>query len=196
MSQSIRLDQATLAILVMGLFAYLGYRRGVIRELIAMPGIVLAPFIGAWAGVALRVWVNRFYRLAMFARFGGLTTDDTASVMAQVQKVPPLINTAEDVATLGMIVFLLVIAAGYLIGQWRAKAPADRAARLLGAVLGAFNGFLLVEIVLPRFWRAQFAVVVVPTASMIQLLGGRTAIILIVAFLAVVLYGLSLAAKK
>ena len=81
MSETIRLDQITVVAVTMAVFAYLGHQRGILRELVAMPGILLAPVVSPWLSAILVPWVNRFYKLAQFARFGGLTSDDLGAVI-------------------------------------------------------------------------------------------------------------------
>ncbi len=195
MSESVRLDQLTVAFAVIVLFAFIGYRRGLLRELVAAPAILVAPFAGPWLGMVLKPWVNRFYKLFLFARFGGLFTDDFGPVMEKVQEVPPLISTEADEVTLGIVLFLLIILCGYIIGEWRVKGPADGLARVLGAVMGAINGYVLAQVVLPRFWSAQFTVIVVPTASMLQLFHGHVALALVLAFVVLVVFALRQARK-
>ena len=196
MSQAIRLDQITIIAAVVLLFGCIGFQRGFLRELVAAPAILVAPVLAPWLGVALKPWANRFYKLFMFARFGGLVTDDLASVMEKVKKVSPLINTPEDVVRLGSVIFLLIIAAGYLVGEWRVKGPGDRLTRLLGAAMGAINGYVLVQVLVPRFWSAQFAVIVVPTASVLQVFHGQVAAVLVVTFAVLTVYALRLARRK
>ncbi len=196
MSQAVRLDQLAIAVFVALIFGYIGYQRGILRELFAAPAILLAPTLGPWLGQVLKPWINRCYRLILFARFGGLATDDLGSVMAKVRKVPPLISTPADAVRAGVVCFLLVILSGYLIGEWRIKGPKDRATRLLGALIGIVNGYVLVQVVLPRFWTAQFAVIIVPTASVLQLFHGHLALALVFAFAVLVLFALRLARGK
>lgn len=196
MSQPIRLDQLTLAIVVVAVFALMGYRRGILRELLATPAIILAPLLAPWLGQLLTPWANRFYRLFLFARFGGLVTDDLAAVMEKVRQVPPLISTPEDMVRFGVILFLAIIAAGYLLGQRLIKGKPDRIAGLLGAVMGMVNGYLLVRILVDRVWPTQFAVIVVPVGSVAQLFQAQTAAVLVVAFMAIVVLALQRAQKK
>lgn len=196
MSQPIRLDQLTLAVVVVALFAAMGYQRGILRELVAAPFIVLGPLLAPWLAVALQPWVNRFYKLFMFARFGGLATDDFGAVMEKVKQVPPLIRTPADLLRFGVIVCLAVILGGYLLGQWRVKGPADRIAHLLGAVMGTVNGYLLVRILVDQLWPTQFVAIVVPLGSVAQLFQAQTAAVLIVAFMAIVVLALQRAQKK
>ncbi len=196
MSQPVRLDQLALAIVVVAFFAFVGFRRGILRELVAAPAILLAPTIGPWLGAVLKPWINRFYRLFLFARFGGLSSDDLSAVMARVRQVPPLINTAEDMVRAGVVCFLLVILAGYLFGQWKIKGPKDRAQRLLGAAMGAINGYALAQVVLPRFLSAQYAVIIVPTGSVLQTFRAQFVVVLVFAFAILVLFALRLARGK
>jgi len=163
---------------------------------VAAPAILIAPVLGPWLGTVLKPWVNRFYKLLMFARYGGLATDDLTGVMEKVRNVQPLVNTPEDVVRLGRVLVLLIIAAGYRLGEWKVKGPADRWARLLGAAMGAINGYVLIQVLLPRFWTAQFAVIVVPTASVLQMFHGQVAAVLVVAFAVLTLYALRLARRK
>lgn len=196
MSQPIRLDQLTLAIAVVAVFAAMGYQRGILRELLATPFIILGPLSAPWLAVVLVPWANRFYKLFLFARFGGLATDDFASVMERVKQVPPLIATQVDLLRFGVILCLAIIAVGYLLGQRFIKAPADRIARLLGAVQGTVNGFLLVRILVDQVWPTQFVEIVVPMGSVAQLFQAQTAAVLVVAFMAIVVLALQRAQKK
>lgn len=196
MSQPIRLDQLTLAVVVVAAFAAMGYQRGILRELVATPFIIVGPLLAPWLAVALVPWVNRFYKLFMFARFGGLATDDFAAVMEKVRQVPALISTPSHLLRLGVIVCLAVIALGYLAGQWWVKKPADRITRLLGAVMGTVNGFLLVRILVDQVWPTQFVEIVVPMGSVAQLFQAQTAAVLVVAFMAIVVLALQRAQKK
>ncbi|MDI7274786.1 MAG: CvpA family protein [Anaerolineae bacterium] len=196
MTQPVRLDHLAIAVFVVSLFAVLGYRRGILRELLAATAIVLATVISPWLGTVLKPWVNRFYKLAMFARFGGLTSDDLTEPLARLKELPPLIQTADDVRRLGIVLFLLIVALAYLIGQKRVKGPASRMQRVMGAVMGGINGYALFQIVLPMFLTAQFVVVVVPAQGVLQLFHAWLALALVVAFAVLVLFALRLARGK
>jgi len=195
-SQVIRLDQLTLAVVVVAIFALLGYRRGILRELVATPGILLAPVLAPWLGQVLTPWANRFYRLFLFARFGGLATDDFGAVMEKVRQVEPLICTPDDMMRFGIILFLVIIALGYALGQWKVPGAGDRITRLLGAVMATVNGYLLVRILVDRVWPTQFVTVQVPMGSVAQLFQAQTAAVLVVAFMAIVVLALQRAQKK
>ena len=196
MSQPVRLDQLTIALAVVVVFGFVGYQRGLLRELVAAPAILIAPLVGPWLGVVLKPWVNRFHKLFLFARHGGLTSDDLTAVMEKVRTARPLVSTPEDEVALGLVLFMVVIVCGYIIGQWRVKGPADRLTQWLGVIMGAINGYVLVQVVLPRFWSAQFAVIIVPTASVLQLFHGQVAVVLVVAFVVLVFYALRLARRR
>lgn len=196
MSQPVRLDQLTVAIVIMAMFGFIGFRRGILRELAASPAILLAPVLSPWLGRALVPWVNRFYKLALFARYGGLTSDDLQAIMEQVKKVGPLIKTEADVALLGTICFLVIIALGYILGQLVVKGPGDTLAKWTGAVIGGINGLLLVLVVVPKLWSAQYAVIVVPTAGVLQFFQAQTTIVAVVAFIVLAAFGLQLAQRK
>lgn len=196
MTQPVRLDHLAIAVFVVGLFAVVGYQRGILRELVVTPAVVLAPLISPWLGRVLKPWVNRFYKLAMFARFGGLTTDDLSVPLARLKELPPLIQTDEDVRRLGIVLFLLIVTLAYLIGQKRVKGPASRMQRVMGAVLGGINGYALFQAVLPMFLTAQFVVVVVPAQGVLQLFHSWVALALVVAFAVLVLFALRLARGK
>ena len=196
MSQPVRLDQLTIALAVVVLFGFVGYRRGLLRELVAAPAILIAPWAGPRLGVLLKPWVNRFHKLFVFARYGGLTSDDLTAVIEKVRSARPLVSTPQDEVVLGLVLFMVVIAGGYILGQWRVKGPADRLTHWLGAIMGAINGYVLAQVVLPRFWSAQFTVIIVPTASVLQLFRGQVAVVLVVAFVVLVFYALRLARRK
>jgi hypothetical protein len=195
-SQPVRLDQMAIALAVVVLFGIIGYQRGLLRELVAAPAILIAPFVGPWLGEVLKPWVNRFHKLFMFVRFGGLGTDDWTAVLEKVRSTKALVSTPEDEVALALVFFMVVIACGYCVGQWRVRGPTDRPTFWLGALMGALNGYVLAQVVLPRFWSAQFAVIIVPTASVLQLFHGQVALALVLAFVVLVIYALRLARRR
>ena len=68
----IDLNQLYLIIGLVVLFGLMGLRRGVFRELLALAGVFLAMVVGKWGVRFLEPWVNRFYKLGMFALKWGL----------------------------------------------------------------------------------------------------------------------------
>jgi uncharacterized membrane protein required for colicin V production len=196
LTQSIRADQLTIAILVMALAAFIGYRRGILRELIVAPAILLAPLVGPPMGVFLVPWVNRFYKLFLFARFGGLATDDIAKVMDKVKQMAPLVASDQSKMTLVFVCVMVLIAVGYAIAHFAVKGPKDALTHLLGAVLGAINGYNLARIIVPALWSAQYTEIVVPTGSVLQIFQQQTTLVIVLAFIVLVVFGLQLAARK
>jgi hypothetical protein len=87
-------------------------------------------------------------------------------------KQPPIITTPEQRLVLGSGVFLAVMLIGYLIGKQQARKarPMRRTTRVLAALVGAVNGYLLAFYIFPRHFTAQKTIVTVPNVNVRNLL--------------------------
>lgn len=146
----IDLDQLYLIVGFVVLFGLMGLRRGVFRELLALVGVFLATVVGRWGAPFLEPWVNRFYKLGMFAFKGGLAADDPASVLAEMGDLTPLVTTDSDRLILGTAAFALIVLAFYLLGELVVDPPKTISQRLSGVVLAGVSGYFIAYFLAPR----------------------------------------------
>ena len=139
--------------LIIALFAWQGYQRGLIAELVKMGFIVIGFLVGKpdILGKTLVQAINGFWFAFQFLIHGGLqaiatgnfNADTLNKIFEEISKLPLLIpkDNAEMTMFLAMI---FLIGLGYLISKlFKPKWPG------LGLVAGAANGFLLSYIFLP-----------------------------------------------
>ncbi len=140
--------------LIIALFAWQGYQRGLMAELLKLGFIVAGFFIGRpdMLGATLVKALNGFWLALQFLIHGGLAAiatgnfnaDTLSQIFDEIGKLPPLVprNSAEMAMFLAM---LFLIALGYLASKFiKPTLPG------LGLVAGAFNGFFLSYIFLPK----------------------------------------------
>ncbi len=193
---TVTVDQVVLMALILGVFALIGFRRGVSRELATLMGVAISFLLVTHLLDNMTPWVNKIWRMARFVVKGGLTADDPVTVWNQVKTLPALVGTDAAQRNLGAIVFALLVAMSYYAG-FRAQQPASGAmSRVLGLVLGAVNGFFIASYL--------FRYVLVTTKATIELSSGemreavmsgqtigRILTVLVVALIALGLYGAS-----
>ncbi len=140
--------------MIIALFAWQGYQRGLVAELLKMGFIVAGFFIGQpeLLGTTLVKALNGFWLALQFLIHGGLEAIATGNfnsatlsqIFDEIGKLPPLVP--KDSAEMAMfLAMLFLIAVGYLASKFiKPSLPG------LGLVAGAFNGFFLSYIFLPR----------------------------------------------
>ncbi len=140
--------------LIIALFAWQGYQRGLWSELVKMGFIVVGFLVNKpdLLGNTLVQAVNGFWLALQFLIHGGFqaivsgnfNADTLASIFEEINQLPPLIpkNNAELAMFLAMLFLILV---GYAVSKlFKVAYPG------LGLVAGAVNGFLLSYIFLPK----------------------------------------------
>ena len=147
----------TLALFLAG-FAYLGWRRGYRRELVALMGIVLGHRVWTTSlGHRLVIWINQLYVMAKIgidARFDVRKMMELAAHMGQIKPLVPLEREGDFL----FFAFLLLVLLGY--GMGHAKCCVGNLLRrfletprsLVGALLGMVNGYLLVLWLFPTLF--------------------------------------------
>jgi hypothetical protein len=188
------LNQYVLLAFVLAIFALSGFRRGINRELLLAIGIVLGIAISETIAPRLVPQANRFHRLLSFALRGGITSDDPAAAWQALGNLPPLISTAEDQTLLGVAVFASMVMLFFLIGQLQ-RAPGSLAMKVLGAVGGGINGFIVSYHLFPVLFPRPTAVVV-PSGQLATVLTSAqtiasVALLFIVLLIALGLYNAS-----
>lgn len=164
-STTVNVSEHVLMGLLLGLFALVGFRRGVHRELISLVGMGLGMLAANALTGPLIPSVNRFYRMARFALGGGMSAADPTVAWRQAQAAPDLIRTAAQQQTLGLVVFLFVVLLFIIGGQiWGAK-PRSLLLRVLGALMGLINGYLVARFLTPVLFAAPRALIALPSGE-------------------------------
>ena len=92
----INLNQLYLVTGFIILFGIMGLRRGISRELLSLVGVFLAMAVGKWGAPSLQPWVNRSYKLVMFALKGGMVSEDPGSVLTKMGDLKLPVTTKSD----------------------------------------------------------------------------------------------------
>ncbi|MCO6451171.1 MAG: hypothetical protein J5I90_10340 [Caldilineales bacterium] len=141
-------ERLILAFFVLAVFAYQGWRRGFISELVKFFLILLGILVGTpeWLGSAVVRIINSIWFLFQIAINGGVTLvisgDFSAQALDQVMsdatQAGPLIPPNNVQAALFFFMLVLILL-GYLISA-RVK---KRSTPILGLFMGVVNGLLL-----------------------------------------------------
>lgn len=186
------INQYVLLGIVLAIFAFLGLKRGVNRELLSMIGVGLGILLADGLAHALQGWINRFYKLGRFALAGGLTADDPTQAWQQIEKLPALVSTPEDLRFLGILIFLILTLVVYLLGQRFIAAPKTAMAQFLGLLAGGINGFLVAYYLFPLVLAPSKAVINLPSSEVKATLGSSRTIAMVVVLVIVVLIAFGL----
>ena len=140
--------------IIIALFAWQGYQRGIWSELTKLAFIIAGFLVGTpeYLGRMLVKAINGFHRAFLFLFHGGLKAIVTGNfnaktlsrIFAEIDNIPRLISKDNfELALFLVMLFLIII--GYLVSKLfkKDKKPG------LGMVIGAINGYLLSMIFLP-----------------------------------------------
>lgn len=139
--------------IIIAIFAWQGYQRGLISELVKFGFIALGLAVGTpdLMGTAVIKAINGFYLATQFLIHGGLKAIATgnfdaatvSNIFKVITKLPRLVpKNHMDLAL--FLVMLLLIGMGYIISIFsKTKSPG------LGLVAGAINGLMISYIFLP-----------------------------------------------
>ncbi len=187
------INQYVLLGIVLAIFAFLGFKRGVNRELLSMIGVGLGILLADGLAHALQGWVNRFYKLGRFALAGGLTAADPTQAWQGIEKLPALVSTPEDLRFLAILIFLILLLVIYLLGQRFIAAPKTFMAQFLGLLAGGINGFLVAYYLFPLVLVPSQAVIIkLPSSEVKATLGSSRSIAMVVVLVIVVLIAFGL----
>lgn len=191
-STTVNVSEYLLMGLALGLFALIGFRRGVHRELISLIGIGLGMLIANGMTAALTPTVNHYYRMLQFAVKGGLSAPDPTAAWAASQSAPALIRTTTQQQTLGVAIFAVVALIFVGIGQWRGAPPRSFGLRVLGVLMGLINGFLVARFLTPVLFAAPRALIALPSGEVQAALNNSQTIAFVILFFVLVLIALGL----
>jgi uncharacterized membrane protein required for colicin V production len=185
-------NQYLLLGITLALFAYMGFRRGVNRELLSMVGIGLGMMVSGSAGPVVAPLVNRLYRVGRFALSGGLFAGDPTTAWASANSLPSIVNTPEAVQSVSLLVFVAVALAFYLLGQRAVPGGKSLPLRVLGLLAGGINGFLASYYLFPLVFSRPRAIIMVPGEQVKSTLNEPQNIALVAVFFVVVLIAFGL----
>jgi hypothetical protein len=210
--QVVELTATTVVLIFVGVFAYLGYRRDVRKELLLFVGLLLGTALSLVDSKPLIPMTNRLFRLILFAARGGAMTDDPLPIWEAVKKRPPLVSVddPDSILWFNAAVFAALGILSYLLGNrlWREEPPnilsilgmaGSKKARgqipgvlltqLTSTVVGGLNGFLVAMFVIPRFLAATQTLVVIPGTAALDILTRNLRYIIVVVFLVFIVRG-------
>ncbi len=140
--------------IIIAIFAWQGYQRGLWAELVKLAFIAAGFFIGSpdYLGKTLVKAVNGFYMAFQFLINGGLTaiatghfdSESLSQIFEKIANIPKPISDGNKEFAL-FLAMLFLIGVGYLVSKLFKK----NAFPGLGLVVGAVNGFFLSYIFLP-----------------------------------------------
>ena len=140
--------------IIIALFAWQGYQRGIWSELAKLAFIAGGFLLGSpqYLGPTLVKAINGFYLAALFLIHGGLKAiatgnfdaDTLSKIFEEIGKIPKPISQ-DNMALALFLVMLFLIGLGYIVSNLFKKKEMPG----LGLVIGALNGFLLSYIFLP-----------------------------------------------
>jgi len=188
------LDQYALIGATLALFGFLGFLRGVNRELRSMIGIGLGMLLASVMVPNMGKQINSLYKLG---RFAVVTIDvDPETAWREVQMLPDLIQTSADLRFASLLVFCLVGLVFYLWGQGRSVAPPSLVSKVLGLVAGGINGFLVAYYAFPLLLPRSEAVITVPSGRINATLANSRSMALVAVFIVVILIALGLRSSR
>ncbi|MBN1402047.1 MAG: CvpA family protein [Anaerolineae bacterium] len=142
------MDSRTFVGSFLGVFALIGGRRGVHREVLALMGILLAIVVSSTLAEAVQPQVNRLYRYGRAGINIVLGADDPGAEFVKASEAPDLV-AADDLPKLHLAVFGLITLFFYVLGEVRMAAPKAIVPRVLGLFVGAVNGYAIASYLLP-----------------------------------------------
>lgn len=169
-------------------FAYLGARRGLGIELFVLGGVVTGMLLADPLAQFLGPWINTIYQLVLAVVRERVYSPE--KVLAVLFKQPKLITTDLHRKWLGSLLFVLLFSLGLLIGRKRsAKSKPRLTTRILAALVGSVNGYLVAYFLFPRHIEAARATIVVPAVPIKTLLNVQLGIPIFIVILVAITMG-------
>ncbi len=221
--QVVELTATTVVLIFVAIFAYLGYRRNVRKELLFFLGLLIATWLSLVDSKPLVPIVNRVFRLSLFVLKGGIITDNPLPIWEAVKKRPPLVNADDPdsllwfntvvFVALGLLFYWLgnrlgrggmpdlwAMARGRLEGKKSKKSLNQMTSafitRLMGTAVGGLNGFLVAMFFIPRYLAATQTLVVIPGTAAWDVLTRNLRYAIVVVCLVFIVRGWQQAKKR
>jgi len=169
-AQNVLINEWWFVAVVAGVFAYLGVRRGMTVGQFMLIGIVAGILLADRLAKFMEPWINISYQIILAVVREHATSPDA---LVKTMFAQPLLITKDwQRLDLGSLVFVWLVLVGYLIGRRRSAKTKTTAltTRILAAVVGAINGYLITFFLLPRYLTASRTVVTVPNVNIKSLL--------------------------
>jgi len=127
-------------------FGALGFKRGWVRELATLGGLLLTWLFLALFGPTLVAWANKLGLIVAFTWRGGFDLADPAPVMRALRAQPAIDPWRPELFHL--VLFAAGAFAAYRASGRLAGRPRVTAESVLGVLAGALNGYVLAYVVL------------------------------------------------
>ncbi len=194
-AQQIVIAQIWIVALVVLLFAYIGARRGVNRELVVLATAIVAVILANGLGAAAQPWFIRFYRAILFNLRGGLVAENPPEVWAQVAAQPTPLDGARGQEIAEALLFTLFLLIGYGASGWwgqRKGWAVSRLDRAMGFVVGGVTGYLVLLFLFPRLIAQRMISFAVPAGEISGMLQTRVNVgqVLAIALFIVFIFGI------
>jgi hypothetical protein len=122
-------------------FGVLGFRRGWLREVATLGGLLLAWLIVLVLGAAFVAFVNRLWLIGRFTVLGGFDTTNPEVLLEYLRRAP-LIDPRHPDVVLGLV-FVFLTGAAFFAANRFAPAATAPSARALGFLIGMATGYLV-----------------------------------------------------
>lgn len=185
----------------------IGLGQGPVWEGYMTAGIILGHLALTKFKEFLVNWVNRLYVMAQFALRGGLAAEEPGPILAEARELPLPIATDrhELIFTLATFAFLVFLV--YIIGRWLSPRRPKLfgplliysmpfAKRLLGAGLGAINGYLIAYFVIPRLFPEPETTITIPSGLASDFLSTKLPYLAIGFMIVILVLGLKASSKS
>lgn len=177
----------------LALFALLGFWQGANRQLFLLLGAGVGFLLVHASQGGLMEFINRAYRVMQIA----FSREDLLTACQAAQQSPDLIRTGMQIKVTSLIVMLAIVLAFFFIGQRRIAGPRNIIFRVLGALIGAFIGYLVLLYTTPLIFPAHEMLVNLPAGEVQAILSnaktvGRVFILFVFVLLLLGLFNASL----
>jgi len=135
-------NETIIMAVAMLVFLYVGYRRGIQREVPTLFGAGAGWFLARGVGPGTAAWVNRLVKSVRFLVLDIAGTEDSAVLWQKVRGFPDLIQTPTDLDILALAVFVGCVGLVYIVTQYRCRGAWNLTGHVLGGIGGAANGLL------------------------------------------------------
>ena len=169
-SQEISINEWVFVAAVALFFGYVSWRRGLIVSLYMLVGLVIGLLFADRLSKLIEPWVNFTWKVIL-----AMTREHAFSpeeLLKATTKQPALITKDIHRMYLGTVMFVLLGVLGFLIGRMRSvKAKAPRpTTRILAALVGVVNGYLVTFFMFPRYITAPKTVITMSNVNIRTLL--------------------------
>ena len=188
-SQQISINEWAFVVAVALVFGYVGWQRGLTVTLSMLAALVLGVMLSDRIAKPMEPWVNFTWKIILaLAREKAFSPEE---MFKAAVKQPALITQPVHRMYLGTIVFLLLLAAGFLIGRARAAKtrPPHTTTRILAALVGAVNGYMVAFFLFPRYLTTPTTVLTMSNVNIRNFLQVQLGLPILITILVVITVG-------